>query len=163
MVNKMMEMLADVPPMIAAAWLAWFIAGGMLAAWYRRASLELEYAPAAAPRQVAKPKPATRPASGALREAVPVVPEAPVEATAPQSYELPPALEPVAPREKTPVVIGDPFGDLATLLDQAAEAQAAAAAPAPPAVPAPHRAPSESPILSSTGFPMRRDNEPKLG
>lgn len=157
----MMEMLADVPPMLAAAWLAWFIAGGMLAAWYRRASLELEYAPAAAVRQAVKPKPATRPSSGVRREAAPVVPEAPVEAAAPQSYELPPALEPVAPREKKPVVIGDPFGDLATLLDQAAAA--AAAPPAAAAVPAPHRAPNDSPILSSTGFPMRRDDEPKLG
>lgn len=162
MVNNMMEMLADVPPMLAAAWLAWFVAGGMLAAWYRRASLELEFAPAA-PRPVAKPKPAPRPSADVRRETAPVVPEAPVEAAAPQSYELPPALEPVAPREIKPVVIGDPFGDLATLLDQAAESQAAKAAPAPPAVPAPHRAPSESPILSSTGFPMRRDDEPKLG
>lgn len=162
MVNNMMEMLADVPPMLAAAWLAWFIAGGMLAAWYRRASLELEYAPAAAPRQLAKPKPATRPLSGVAREAVPVVPETPVEAAAPQSYELPPALEPVAPREKTPVVLGDPFGDLASLFEQPAPAAAAPPAPAPPAV-SPHRAPGDSPILSSTGFPMRRDNEPKLG
>jgi hypothetical protein len=152
-------MLADVPPMLAAAWAAWFIAGGMLAFWYRTASFELEYAPVAAPRAPARPKPATRPSSGVPHEAAPVVPEAPVEAAAPQSYELPPALEPVAPREKKPVVIGDPFGDLATLLDQMAPA---AAPPAPPAVA--NRAPGDSPILSSSGFPVRRANdEPKLG
>jgi hypothetical protein len=159
MVNNMMEMLADVPPMLAAAWAAWFIAGGVLAFWYRTASFELEYAPVAAPRPAARPKPAPRPPSGVLREAAPVVPEAPVEAAVPQSYELPPALEPVAPREKKPVVLGDPFGDLATLLDQVAPA---AAAPEP--APVPHRAPGDSPILSSSGFPVRRANdEPKLG
>ena len=158
MVNNMMQMLADVPPTLVVAWTAWFIAGGMLAFWYRSASFELEYAPAAAPRPAARPKPAARP-SGMSREATPVSSvETPVEATAPQSYELPPALEPVASKERPPVVLGDPFGDLASLFEQPAPA---AETPAPP--PAAHRAPGDSPILSSTGFPLRRDNEPKLG
>jgi hypothetical protein len=159
MVNNMMQMLADIPPTLMVAWTAWFIAGGMLAFWYRRASLELAYAPAAAPRPAARPKPAPRPSSDVRRQAAPVSSvEAPVEATAPQSYELPPALEPVAPKERTPVVLGDPFGELASLFEQPAPA-----AQTPAASPAPHRAPGESPILSSTGVPLRRDNEPTLG
>ena len=156
MVTNMMQMLADVPPMLAAAWVMWFVAGGMLAMWYRRASLELEYAPVAAPRAVvARPK-TSRPPSGVRREAAPVEPaaEVPVADTS-HLYEPPPALAPIPSREKKPVVIGDPFGDLATLLDQPPQA-------AP--VPQPHRAPGDSPILSSSGAPFRRanDHEPKL-
>ncbi len=152
MVNNMMEMLADVPPMLVIAWVTWFVAGGALAMWYRRASLELEYAPAARP--VVRPRPASRPLSGVRRE--PVAPIEDVSFGDPSHpYEPPPALAPPPiSREKTPVVMGDPFGDLATLLDQA------------PAVAAPvsHRAPGDSPILSSSGFPVRRANdEPKLG
>ena len=158
MVNNMMQMLADVPPMLAAAWVMWFVVGGMLAMWYRRASLELEYAPVAAPRAaVARPK-SSRPPSGVRRDAAPVeqAAEAPADDTA-HLYEPPPALAAIPLREKKPVVIGDPFGDLATLLDQP---QQAAAAP----VPQPHRVPGDSPILSSSGAPFRRanDHEPKL-
>ena len=152
MVTNMIDMLADVPPMLASAWAAWFLLGGALAFWYRRAT-DLEYAPVAAPKPVPRPKPATRPPSGVRREAAPVEPEpAPLDDTS-HLYEPPPAA-PVTAREKKPVVIGDPFGDLATLLDQP---QAAA--------PVPHRAPGDSPILSATGSPIRRNNdyEPKLG
>lgn len=156
-----MEILATVPPTLAAAWGVWFVAGGMLAMWYRRASLEAELAPVpATPRSVPRPKSASRPPSGVRREAVPVMPVE--EVPAPTAYDPPPGVAPVVPREKRPVVIGDPFGDLATLLDQPA---AAATTPVPAAMPAApqHRSPGDSPILSSSGFPVRRGNdEPQL-
>ena len=156
MVNNMMEMLADVPPMLASAWVVWFIVGGALVMWYRRA-VELEYAPAPASGSRGV-KPASRPPSGVRREAAAVLPveEAPLDETAAQMHEPPPVPGTAVARDGTPVVIGDPFGDLATLLDQAAMA-------APPA--ASHRAPGDSPILSSSGTPLRRagDREPDLG
>lgn len=159
MVNNMMEFFAGVPPMLVTAWAAWFIVGGALVLWYRRAD-DLEYVPAPAPRPVARPKPASRPPSGVRTETPATAPPAAVEESplddTSHLYEPPPALVPPAPRERKPVVIGDPFGDLATLLDQ----PQAAAAPAPP-----HRAPGDSPILSSSGSPIRRANghEPRLG
>ena len=162
MVNNMLELLAVVPPMLATAWAAWFIAGGALVLWYRRAD-DLEFVPAPAPRPVARPKPASRPPSGVRPEPVAAAPAASVEAAVLDDtshlYEPPPALVPPAPRERTPAVIGDPFGDLATLLDQ--PQHTAAATPAPAA----HRAPGDSPILSASGSPIRRanGNEPHLG
>jgi hypothetical protein len=150
MVNNMLEMLADVPPMLAGAWVVWFIAGGALVMWYRRA-VDLEYAPATAARPVARVKPVSRQPSGgrAPVQEMPVE-EAPLDESTPHSYEPPPVAAPVVAREKKPVVLGDPFGDLATLLDQAA------AAPQPAV--ASHRAPGDSPILSSSGSPIRRAN-----
>ena len=144
MVNNMMEFFADVPPLLLAAWGSWFLAGGVLALWYRRAT-ELEYAPAV-PRAVTRPKSTVRAA------AVPVEPmPEPVDDT--PYLDEPEVAAPVAAREKKPVVMGDPFGDLAMLLDQTI-------APPAPAV----RAPGDSPILSSSGVPFRRANdEPKLG
>jgi hypothetical protein len=139
----MMQMLTDVPPMLIAAWTAWFVAGGMLAMWYRRASLEAEFAPAPAPRTVARPRPATRPAS----EVTPIGSESFVAESSPVVGE-----PPVAARDKRaakPLVVGDPYGDLATLLDQ----------PAQDAPPAPsYRVPSDSPILNSAGSPVQRPN-----
>jgi hypothetical protein len=138
MANYMMQMLTDVPPMLIAAWTAWFIAGGMLAMWYRRASLEAEFAPAPAPlRTVARPRPATRAASEEF-----VAPASPLVAE-----------PPVAAREKRAakqIVVGDPYGDLASLLDQ----------PAQDTPPAPsYRAPSDSPILNSAGSPIQRPKD----
>jgi hypothetical protein len=154
MVNNMMEFMADVPPLLLAAWGSWFVVGGVLAMWYRRA-VELEYAPAPATtaRPAPRPKAANRPPSGVHRsEALPLDPAAEPVGDTSHLYEPPPGLAPVVARDKKPVVIGDPFGDLATLLDQPH-----AAAPA-------YRAPGDSPILSSTGAPFRRANdEPKLG
>ena len=138
----MMQLLADVPPMLIAAWTAWFIAGGMLAMWYRRASLDAEFAPVQAPRPAARPRAAARPAS----DVTPV--EAFVPETSPVTGE-----PPAAAREKRaarPLVAGDPYGDLATLLDQ----------PSQDAPPAPsYRAPSDSPILNSAGSPIQRPKD----
>ena len=138
MANNMMQMLADVPPMLIAGWTAWFIAGGMLAMWYRRASLEAEFAPApaAAPRPAPpRPRPAARPASDISAPAVP--------SEQPAAFESAPGMAPpVAARDKRPIVAGDPYGDLATLLDQ-------------PTPPPPPRTPGDSPILNSAGSPMR--------
>jgi len=141
MANNMMQFLTDLPLTLIAAWTAWFVAGGMLAMWYRRASLEAEFAPAPAPlRTVARPRPAS--ASSA-----PVRPEESVAQTSPAIDE-----SSVAARDKRatkPLVVGDPYGDLATLLDQ-------------PQTPAPgpsYRAPSDSPILNSAGSPIQRPND----
>ncbi|HEX7283580.1 MAG TPA: hypothetical protein VF239_16095 [Vicinamibacterales bacterium] len=158
MVNNMMEMLADVPPMLASAWVVWFIVGGALVMWYRRA-VDLEYAPAPASGSGSRAvKPASRPPSGVRREAAAVLPveEAPFDETAAQMHEQPPVPGTAVARDGTPVVIGDPFGELATLLDQAAVAAAPTTS---------HRAPGDSPILSSSGTPLRRagDREPDLG
>lgn len=137
---NIMQLLADVPPMLIVAWTAWFVVGGMLAMWYRRASLEAEFAPAApTPRAVvSRPRPASRP----------VAEDQPVSESAPAVDELS-----VAARDKRgnkPLVVGDPFGDLSTLLDQ----------PSPAAPPAPsHRAPGDSPILNSAGSPVQRVND----
>jgi hypothetical protein len=145
MADNLLQLLADVPPMLIAAWTAWFIAGGMLAMWYRRAP-EMEFAPEPAPRPVARPRPATTPASGmttlglSLRE--------PLATEPPTGFDDAPARA-RDKRAPTPVVSGDPFGDLATLLDQPA--------------PASFRTPGESPMLNSAGSPMLRDRDPKLG
>ena len=141
MADKLLQLLADVPPMLIAAWTAWFIAGGMLAMWYRRAP-EMEFAPA--PRSVAQPRPATKPATSMTT--LGLTGREPVE----QLTDIDEA--PARVRDKrapTPAVSGDPFGDLATLLDQPA--------------PASFRSPGESPILNSAGSPMLRDQDPKLG
>jgi hypothetical protein len=144
MTNNMLQLLADVPPMLIAAWTAWFIAGGMLAMWFRRAP-EMEFAPAPSPRSVAPlPRPGSRPASGMTT--LGLFAREPVAAE--QSTAIDEA--PARVRDKrapAPVVSGDPFGDLATLLDQ----------PAP--APASFRTPGESPILNSAGSPMLRDQD----
>ena len=146
MTNNMLQLLADVPPMLIAAWTAWFIAGGMLAMWYRRAP-EMEFAPAPPPRSVAPlPRPQTKPASGTTT--VGLFAREPVAAEKSTVIDEAPAPVPDK-RAATPVVSGDPFGDLATLLDQPA--------------PASFRTPGESPILNSAGSPMLRDQDPKLG
>ena len=139
MANNILQMIVDVPPMLIAAWLAWFIAGGMLAMWYRRASLEAEFAPVSAPRAAVRPKPATKPWSGFSTTAVSEEPMA----------QSPAIDEPAAraTRGTAPVSVGDPYGDLATLLDQPTTA-----------VPAPPRAPADSPILNSSGAPMIRND-----
>ena len=145
---KIMELLADVPLMLIAAWTAWFVAGGLLAMWYRRASLEAEFAPATpAPRAVvSRPRPASRPTP----EVSAPVGDEPVWQSPPAPEELP-----VAAREKRgnkPLVVGDPFGDLSTLLDQPSPA-------APPSPSPSHRAPGDSPILNSAGSPVQRVND----
>ncbi len=161
MANNFMEVLATVPATLATAWGVWLVAGVMLATWYHRARLAPVVAPAPSPSKVVvtRTKSASRSLSG-VREAAPV---APVEdAPMVSAYEPPPGVAPVIPREKKPMVIGDPFGDLATLLDQAV-ASVAVAPPVAAPPPEPHRAPADSPILSSSGFPMRRSSdEPKL-
>ena len=130
MFNDLFELLADVPPMLATAWAVWLSVGALIVVWFRRVDYEADV-PAPAPRPVAKPKSQPRPASSSDMQA----------AGAPATDA--PAIE----RQKAPVVVGDPFGDLATLLDQ----PAAAPSPEP-------RAPADSPILSSAGSPIRRAN-----
>ena len=130
MLNDTLDLLADIPMMLVTAWVVWLGAGALLIMWFRRAKLEVEL-PAPAPRP--RPKAVARPSSS---------PD--MQTTATQS-------ETAAERSRpAPVVVGDPYGELATLLDQPAAAPAAA--------PAEPRAPADSPILSSSGSPIRRAN-----
>src|SRR5688500_17149822 len=107
---------------------------------YHSSSKESVRAPAATTHSavVSRPRPASRP----------VAEDQPVSESAPALDELS-----VAARDKRgnkPLVVGDPFGDLSTLLDQ----------PSPAAPPAPsHRAPGDSPILNSAGSPVQRMND----
>lgn len=127
MFNNMMQVLSDVPPTLAAAWAVWFGAGVLLTMWYRKANAEVPYA--VAPRTVARAK-----------EPRPVAAE--------------PRPVAVARPKPSSIVVGDPFGDLATLLDQPAES-----APAAPS----HRVPGDSPILNSAGSPVLRTNNNEPG
>jgi hypothetical protein len=153
MFNDLFDLLADVPMTLVLAWVGWFATGALIVMWYRRADPFDASLPAAAPRPAAgaasKPKPASRPASHPDLHA----PEAMAD----------PHAAPVAhiPADKKPVVIGDPFGDLATLLDQPGPAVATEYTPPPAAEPP--RAPADSPILSSSGSPIRRPNPPEPG
>jgi hypothetical protein len=135
---NLLQMLKDVPPMLIAAWTVWFVAGGMLAMWYRRASLEADFAPAAAaPRPAVRSRAISRSAEASVPA---VVFDEPV-------FGGPPVDEPPAPvrdkRDARPIVAGDPFGELATLLDQPS--------------PAAHRPSGDSPILNSAGHRSRTD------
>lgn len=153
MFNDLFALLADVPLTLVAAWLAWLGTGAAIVMWFRRAALE-EPMPAPAPRAVAKPKPVSRPAPSPEPHAT----ETPADTFAPsEGYAPAPAME----RPKAPVVIGDPFGDLATLLDHPSPQAVATQWTPPPAEPP--RPPAESPILSSAGAPVRRANPGEPG
>ena len=119
MFNDMMELLSDVPLTLAAGWAVWFVAGALLAMWYRRAQADLEMPPAVATRTVARAKSGPRPtAITELRLTQnPGLPR--------RSHWRRRPVAVAAPRPKpAPVVVGDPFGDLATLLDQPAASPA---------------------------------------
>jgi hypothetical protein len=145
MFNDMMKMLSDIPLTLAAAWTVWFGAGALLAVWYRRAQANLEMQPAVVTRTVVRAKSGIRPTVSAEPRAM-----AEPRISTPKVFG---DLSPVAaPRSKpAPIVVGDPFGDLATLLDQPA-----AETPAPA-----FRTPVESPILNSAGSPVLRNNDPE--
>lgn len=136
MVNDMMDLLSDVPGTLAAGWAVWLGSGLLLAMWYRKAKDNFEMPQVLAARTVARAKSGPRP----VAEARPVVEPRPAA---------------VARPKPAPISVGDPFGDLATLLDQPAES-------APPPAPA-YRVPSESPILNSAGSPVLRKNDPDPG
>lgn len=108
LLNDLVGMAADVPPMTAVQWAAWLAVGLILTIWHRRARTALVYEP----RQ-SRPKSGVRPPSG-------VKPSRPAPA---------------------PMVSGDPFGELETMLEPSAGT---------------HRTPGESPILSSAGSPILR-------
>jgi hypothetical protein len=140
MFNQMIELLSDVPATLAAAWAVWFGAGALLVMWYRKARTDFEMQPAvAAPRAVPRAKSGPRPAA-MIAEPRPAAEPRPVAVAVPRP-------------KPTPIVVGDPYGDLATLLDQPAEDTQ------PPAF----RKPGDSPILNSAGSPILRknDDEPK--
>jgi hypothetical protein len=135
MSNNLMDMMMDVPPMLLAGWLAWFIAGGILAMWYRRAEVEAEFMPAPVPRpSPPRPRAVTRPEL--------------VVAEEPTVMASMPVVDEPAREKRGPLVVGDPFGDLASLIDQAAQN-----APSSPS----YRVPGDSPILNSAGSPVRGD------
>ena len=144
MFNNMMQLLSDVPPTLAAAWAVWFGAGVLLTMWYRKAKANAEVHYAVGSRTVARAKSGPPPSA----ESRPVASE-------PRAVAAEPRPVAVARPKPSPIVVGDPFGDLATLLDQPAES----AAPAAPS----YRVPGDSPILNSAGSPVLRSNdtEPK--
>ena len=142
--NNLVEVLATVPPTLLASWAVWFVAGASLLTWYRRAGLEAP-APAPLPRPVSRSKSSSRSAAHVKREVVAAAPVEEVQGA--NAYDPPPGVAPVMPREKKPIVIGDPFGDLATLLDQ------------PQSAPA-HRAVTDSQVLGSGGSPLRGVDDP---
>lgn len=151
MFNDLFELLADVPPVLVLGWVAWLATGALLVLWYRRAG-ELETAMAApASRTVSKAKPVSRPPSSPDLHA-----PAPGDVPAPAESQVT-----ATDRVKPPVVVGDPFGELATLLDQPSP-PAVATEFTPPAGETP-RAPADSPILSSSGSPIRRANPHEPG
>lgn len=148
MFNDMMELLSDIPLTLAAAWGVWFGAGALLAVWYRKAHANLELQPAVATRTVARAK------SG-FRHTVSSEPRAMAEprVATPKSFGEGGPVAVAAPRSKpAPIVVGDPFGDLATLLDQPAAETSAAPV---------FRTTGESPILNSAGSPVLRNSDPE--
>ena len=149
MFNDMMDLLSDVPATLAAAWAVWLGTGALLVMWYRKAKADFEMQPVAAPRAVARAKSGPRQAA-VTTEPRPVV-ERPIFEQRPPAEPRPIA---VARPKPSPISVGDPFGDLATLLDQPAES-----APSAPA----HRVPGDSPILNSAGSPVQRKNDPEPG
>lgn len=136
MVNNLMQVLSDVPPTLAAGWAVWFGAGVLLTMWYRKVRANAEVPYAVASRSVARAKSGPRPTAEPRPMAEPRT-----------VAEARPAVT-VARPKPSPIAVGDPFGDLATLLDQPTDS-APAAAPS-------HRVPGDSPILNSAGSPMRR-------
>jgi hypothetical protein len=102
MTNEMLAILADIPPMLAAAWAAWLGAGLLLTIWYRRAKATLEEQQASM-RSVARAKSGARPVA---RAQVP-----PPLSSSARSHAAPPA-----------AVKGDPFADLAQIFDETAPA-----------------------------------------
>ncbi len=155
MFNEIMTLLSDIPLTLVAAWTAWFGTGALLAVWYRKAQAGFEMQPVASrtvarakssPRHSAAPKPF---GEGGSVSAEPR-PMAEPRLASPKPFG---ETGPVAvPRPKpAPIVVGDPFGDLATLLDQPA-----AETPAPA-----FRTPGESPILNSAGSPVLRNSDPE--
>jgi len=144
MFNNMMQLLSEVPPMLATGWAVWLGAGVLLVMWYRKAKADADLQPAVVSRAVTRAKSGPRPAAE------------------PRSFAEPRTVEPrpvtdarpavtVARPKPSPLVVGDPFGDLATLLDQPTDS---APAPAPS-----YRVPGDSPILNSAGSPVLRTND----
>lgn len=119
MFNDLVDVLASVPPSLAAAWAVWLGAGALLSLWYRRAKATLALQQAAASRALARARSGPRPASGSRPPATP------------------------RPVPAAPTVVGDPFGDLETMLADPAAA---------------HRTPGESPILNSAGSPVLKNS-----
>jgi hypothetical protein len=152
MFNNMMDSLSEVPTLLAAGWAVWFGAGALLVMWYRKAKADAEMQPAMVSRAVTRAKSGPRPTAEprSFTEPRPVEPR-PVAEPRPATDARPAVT--VARPKPSPIVVGDPFGDLATLLDQPTDL-APASAPS-------SRVPGDSPILNSAGSPVRRSNDPE--
>ena len=108
MMNEVFDILADVPPMLAAAWAAWLGAGLLLTIWYRRARTALD-------EQQMTVRAMARAKSGPRASARPHV-AAPL-ASPSRSHAAPAAVK------------GDPFADLAQIFDESAPTAAGQRAP----------------------------------
>lgn len=88
--NGLIEIAADVPPMMAFGWAAWLSVGLVLTIWHRRARAAPVFHAETSWRSAPRPRSGVRPPSGVKRP-LPV-----------------------------PAVNGDPFGELETRLEQPA-------------------------------------------
>ncbi len=96
-INDLLDMAMNVPPMLAAGWGAWFFAGLLLSIWGRREKNHL-----VVHSDLTKHKSGARAAAGSK-------PPSGVRA-------------PVKPAENVPASDGDPFGDLEKLFEPQAGA-----------------------------------------
>ena len=130
LINDLIAMLMDIPPMLAYGWGAWFVLGLVLSIWSRRERSRLVMHGYDEPvRGYDAPAPTPRPKSGPRPSARPVV-------------------------KSVPQSTGDAFGDLEQIFNEVqegthrtpGEAPAAAQAPATPAVNGPVR---NAPVLAA--------------
>ena len=146
MMNQILEVLADVPPTLTVGWAAWFVGGVMLMVWYRKAKAAMDLEPAVAAPVVSRaksPRPSSDVSTSAVRAASrPVSDPRPASEPKPLDQQVPVVAKPKP--KAVPIVVGDPFGELATLLDQPGAQEAPA-----------FRTPGDSPILNSAGEPMK--------
>ncbi len=145
MMNQILQILSDVPPTLVAGWAAWLAGGMLLMLWYRKAKASMDLAPVVSRAKTA------RPSSGVHTSSVRPPSPSPARASAdtrpaPEPMPLHQQVPVVArPKPKaTPIVVGDPFGELATLLDQPGAQETSS-----------FRTPGDSPILNSAGEPMK--------
>ena len=102
MMNEVLDILADIPPMLAASWVAWLGAGLVLTIWYRRARTALEEQQTTA-RAMARAQSGSRPVAARSHQPSPL-------SHGSRSHVTPSAVK------------GDPFADLAQIFDEGAPA-----------------------------------------
>jgi hypothetical protein len=147
MMNQILQSLSDVPPTLVAGWTAWLVGGMLLMVWYRKAKASMDLAPVVSRAKTARPPSSV--SSSAIRPATSARSSSdarPTPEPMPVHQQIPVVARPKP--KATPIVVGDPFGELATLLDQPGAQETSS-----------YRTPGDSPILNSAGEAMNRNNE----